>query len=66
MSARQEGALSSLVFIDLPLSGGTHSEPASEARQTGIGLAPQEPCGQNTMKLEAGKQEEKKAHLMLF
>lgn len=46
----REGVLSSLVFIDLPLS--IHSKPASEARQGGVGLAPQESCEQKTMKLE--------------
>lgn len=48
----REGALSSLVFIDLALSRRIHSKPASEARQGGIRLARQQSCGQRTMKLE--------------
>lgn len=56
-------ALSLLVLIDLSLSRGTHSEPVSEARKSGIGLAPQQPCRQKTMKVETGKKE---ARLMFF
>lgn len=56
-------ALSLLDLIDLSLSRGTHSEPVSEARKSGIGLAPQQPCRQKTMKVETGKKE---ARLMFF
>lgn len=52
-----------LVLTDLSLSWGTHSEPVSEASKSGIGLAPQQPCRQKTMKVETGKKE---ARLMFF
>lgn len=53
-------------FLDLPFSRGTHSELASEARQAGIELAPQEPCRQRTMKLEIGKQERSLFNFFFF